>query len=87
MSDMAPQRITLRVPESLGAKIRQVSRAKGRTPSDLIRVAVESYLAQERVRGSALEAAKAAGIIGCAKHGPMDLSTNPRHFEGFGKSR
>jgi hypothetical protein len=53
----------------------------------LIRVAVESYLAQERVRGSALEAAKAAGIIGCAKHGPMDLSTNPRHFEGFGKSR
>jgi predicted DNA-binding antitoxin AbrB/MazE fold protein len=27
-----------------------------------------------------------AGLIGCIKDGPTDLSTNPKHMEGFGKS-
>jgi predicted DNA-binding antitoxin AbrB/MazE fold protein len=27
-----------------------------------------------------------AGLIGCIKDGPADLSTNPKHMEGFGKS-
>ncbi|MFZ0772019.1 MAG: ribbon-helix-helix protein, CopG family [Candidatus Sulfotelmatobacter sp.] len=84
---MATQRITVRVPEALGAKIRQASRVKGRTPSDLIRLAVENYLEEEPVPGSAYEAAKAAGLIGCVSHGPKDLSTNRWHFEGFGKRR
>jgi metal-responsive CopG/Arc/MetJ family transcriptional regulator len=87
MSDMATQRITVRVPEALGAKIRQVSRVKGRTPSDLIRLAVESYLEKEPVKGSAYEAAKAARLIGCVHRAPKDLSTNRRHFEGFGKDQ
>ena len=26
------------------------------------------------------------GLIGCVKGGPPDLSTNPKHMEGFGKS-
>jgi predicted DNA-binding protein len=87
MSDMATQRFTVRVPEDLGSRLRRTSRDKGRTPSELIRLAVENYLEDEPVRGSAYEAAKAAGLIGCASHGPKDLSTNRRHFEGFGKSR
>jgi len=87
MSDMATQRLTVRVPEALGAQIRQVSRVKGRTPSDLIRLAVENYLEKEPVRGSAYEAAKAAGLIGCVHRAPKDLSTNRQHFEGFGKDR
>jgi hypothetical protein len=56
MSDMATQRFTVRVPEDLGSKLRRTSRDKGRTPSDLIRLAVENYLKEEPVRGSAYEA-------------------------------
>jgi len=87
MSDMATQRITIRVPEDLGERLRQTSRIKGRTTSELVRVALENYLSQKSKRGSAYEAAKAAGLIGCVHRGPKDLSTNRRHFEGFGKSR
>ena len=86
-SDMATQRFTVRVPKDLGSRLRRTSRDKGRTPSELIRLAVENYLEEEPVRGSAYEAAKAAGLIGCVSHGPKDLSTNRRHYEGFGKSR
>jgi metal-responsive CopG/Arc/MetJ family transcriptional regulator len=87
MSDMASQRITIRVPGDLGERLRQTSRVKGQTTSELVRVALENYLGQKSKRGSAYEAAKAAGLIGCVHGGPKDLSTNRRHFEGFGKSQ
>jgi Arc/MetJ-type ribon-helix-helix transcriptional regulator len=87
MSDMTTRRITVRLPKAKGAKIRQASRVKGRTPSDLIRHAVEDYLEKKVVRGSTYEAAEAAGLIGCVSRGPKDLSTNRRYFEGFGKNR
>jgi hypothetical protein len=87
MSDMASQRITVRVPATLGARIRDHSRVKGKTPSDVVRVALENYLGRESSIGSAYELAEAAGLIGCARRGPKDLSTSPRHFEGFGKDR
>jgi len=45
---------------------------------------LENYLSEERHAGSAYELAKAAKLIGCARRAPRDLSTNPRHFEGFG---
>ena len=35
---------------------------------------------------SAYELADAAGLIGCIKGVPKDLSTNKRYFTGFGKS-
>jgi len=34
--------------------------------------------------GSAYELAKKARLIGCMRSAPKDLSTNRRHFEGFG---
>jgi hypothetical protein len=48
---------------------------------------LERYLAAEDRTGSAFEAAEAAGLIGCVRRAPKDLSTNRRHFEGFGKSK
>jgi predicted DNA-binding protein len=86
MSDiMVSQRITVRVPVPLGSRLRDRSRVKGQTPSDLVRVALENYLEEEGT-GSAYEAAEAAGLIGCVRRAPKDLSTNRRHFEGFGES-
>jgi metal-responsive CopG/Arc/MetJ family transcriptional regulator len=84
---MASQRITVRVPKILGELLRDRSRAKGQTPSDLVRVALETYLGRESTPRSAYELAQEAGLIGCVRRAPRDLSTNRRHFEGFGKSK
>ena len=84
---MASHRITVRVPKTLGALLRERSRAKGETPSDLVRVALETYLGRAGTSHSAYELAEEAGLIGCVRRAPKDLSTNRRHFEGFGKSK
>jgi hypothetical protein len=52
-----------------------------------VRVALETYLAQGGISRSAYELAEEAGLIGCVRRAPKDLSTNPRHFEGFGKNK
>jgi metal-responsive CopG/Arc/MetJ family transcriptional regulator len=87
MSDMASHRITVRVPATLEARIRDRSRSKGQTPSDVVRIALENYLSEERNAGSAYELAKAAKLIGCVRRAPRDLSTNPQYFEGFGTDK
>ncbi len=84
---MASQRITVRVPKTLGTLLRDRSRAKGQTPSDLVRVALEAYLVREGTSRSAYEMAEEAGLIGCVRRAPKDLSTNRRHFEGFGRKK
>jgi hypothetical protein len=84
---MASQRITVRVPKPLGELLRNRSRAKGQTPSDLVRVALETYLSRGVNSRSAYELAEDAGLIGCAGRAPKDLSSSSRHLEGFGKSK
>jgi predicted DNA-binding protein len=88
MSDsMVSQRITVRVPVILEARLRNRSRGKGQTPSDVVRLALENYLNETSDLGSAYELADAAGLIGCVGRAPKDLSTNRRHFEGFGRRK
>jgi len=87
MSDMASNRITTRIPETLAERLRHRSRIEGQTESDLVRQALENYLGQSREARSAYELAQEAGLIGCIRRAPRDLSTNPRHFQGFGKTK
>lgn len=87
MSDMASQRLTVRVPRTLGNRLRDRSRANGQTPSEIVRNALETYLKAENSAGSAFDLAVAAGLIGFVKRSPRDLSTNRRYFEGFGKRK
>ena len=91
MSDMASDRITIRLPETLGERLRHRSRIKGQPESELVREALETYLAQPTEARPAYELAAAAGLIGCIRRGPKspptDLSSNPRHLQGFGKSK
>jgi metal-responsive CopG/Arc/MetJ family transcriptional regulator len=87
MSDMVSNRITVRIPEKLTARLRSQSRAKGTTESELVREALEEYLANSKIEHSAYDLAKEAGIIGAVHDAPKDLSTNRRHFNGFGKSK
>jgi ribbon-helix-helix CopG family protein len=89
LSDMASQsqRITIRVPGSLAKLLRQRSCTQGQTPSQLVRVALQQYLSAGTQPRTAYDAFKEAGLIGCLKNAPSDLSTNPRYFEGFGKDK
>ena len=91
MSDMASDRITIRIPETLGRRLRHRSRMRGQPESALVREALETYLGQPSEARPAYELAEEAGLIGCIRRGPKspakDLSTNPRHLEGFGKTK
>lgn len=88
MSDIVgSQRITIRVPETLGSRLRDRYRANGQTPSEVVRAALETYLEEASGQRSAYELAKEAGLIGCVRRAPKDLSTNRRHMEGFGSER
>ena len=86
MSDMSSQRITIRIPLSLGKSLKKQADMKGRPESEIVREALESYLRQAAGQ-SAYELARQAGLIGRVKGAPRDLSTNPRHFKGFGEKR
>lgn len=84
---MATQRISVRIPRPLGDRLKKQSANKGRPASELVREALENYLSTTAEEPSAYDLAKRAGLIGVMRNGPNDLSTNPRHFKGFGKSR
>ena len=94
MSDMASDRITIRIPDTLGQRLRRRSRLEGQPESALIREALENYLGRSGGSRSAHELAEEAGLVGCIaatagsnprKLPPKDLSTNPRHLHGMGK--
>jgi predicted DNA-binding protein len=88
---MSSDRITIRIPQELGGRLRHRSRIKGQTESDLVREALETYLGGSNGERSAFELAEEAGLIGSIGRGrrspAKDLSTNPRHFKGFGKDK
>ena len=72
-------RITVRISKSLANRLRDNYRASGKTHSEVVRAALESYLGEGSVNRSAFDAASAAGLIGCARGFPRDLSTNRRY--------
>jgi predicted DNA-binding protein len=88
MSDiMSSQRITIRISESLVRRLQRHAEIKSLSESALIREALENYLEESPVSQSAYDLANDIGLIGCARGAPPDLSTNRKHFEGFGKAR
>jgi len=84
---MPSQRISVRVPPSLGRRLKQRSTVKGAPESEVVREALEAFLSPAAGRKSAYEVASELGLIGSGGKSPKDLSTNRRHFKGFGKSR
>jgi len=84
---MSSQRITIRVSESLVKRLKKHAGMKRRSESALVREALENYLGETPLSSSAYDLAKEADLIGCVRGGPSDLSTNRKHFEGFGESQ
>lgn len=82
---MASDRLSLRLPEPLRSGMETLSETTGRTESDLAREAIEEYLLRHATLPSCYDLAEQAGIIGCVESGTGDLSTNPKHLQGFGR--
>lgn len=83
---MKDSRITVRLPAPLRRRLKQAAQRSGIRESDLVRGAVERRLAGDDDALSAYELARRAGLIGAVRGASPDLSTNPRHFDGFAGS-
>jgi len=84
---MSSQRITIRISESLVKRLKKHAGMKRRSESALVREALENYLGEAPIPNSAYDLAREAGLIGCVRGGPSDLSTNRKYFDGFGESQ
>ena len=78
--------ITVRVPEELALRIERRAKRLGVSKSALVRESVEKTLPS----ADAMEDEPSAYDLmkdgfGCVNSGVGDLSTNPRHMEGFGR--
>ena len=83
---MKDQRITVRLPPELRRRLKDAAHRSGSRESEIVRGAVERQLATEDEQITAFERAQKAGLIGAVRDADRDLSTNLRHFEGFGHS-
>ena len=84
---MASQRISVRVSSSTARRLKERSRITGARESEVVRAALEQYLEKSSSETTTYDLLKEAGLIGCARNLPKDLSTNKRYFKGFGKSK
>jgi predicted DNA-binding protein len=83
---MKDDRITVRLPAELRHRVKDAARRNGTGESDIVRQAVERQFAAENDEITAYERAKKAGLIGIVRGACRDLSTNRKHFDGFGGS-
>ena len=86
MSDMKDYRFTVRFSPELRQRLKAAARRTGTRESDLVRGAVERELAAGSVGLTAYDHAKKGGLIGAVQGASRDLSTNRKHFDGFGRS-
>jgi predicted transcriptional regulator len=79
---MSSQRIAIRISKSLAKRLKKHAGARRRSKSALVREALEDYLVEAPASSSAYDLARKAGLIGCVRGGPSDLSANRKHSEG-----
>jgi len=83
---MKDDRITVRFPAELLRRLKDAAQRNGMRTSEIVRKAVERQFAAEDAEITAYERAEKAGLIGAIRGLGSDLSTNPKHFDGFGRS-
>ena len=77
--------LSVKVSEAVDRKITATMKRRGMRKSDMVREALERYLDEthEARRGSFLDLA--GDLVGCVKDAPADLSSNPKHLDGYGR--
>jgi hypothetical protein len=76
--------ISIKLPDPLFHDLAQRAKTSASTQSEIIRTALAAYLqcdAQPSTASCADRAQRWTGIM----QGPVDLSTNPKHLDGFGQ--
>jgi len=76
--------VSLKLPDDLHAKLARASKDRGAAKSEIIREALESYLASPR-NGAKLSCLDLAGDLVGSINGPRDLATNPKYMRGYGR--
>ncbi|MFT3817547.1 MAG: ribbon-helix-helix domain-containing protein [Rubrivivax sp.] len=80
--------LTVKIPAPMQAALEQASRRERLPKSELVRRALQSYLARPAAAGAAAQPSAldlAGDLVGCFSGGPKDLASNPKHMEGFGR--
>ncbi len=76
--------LTLKIPEALNVRLEKFVRSWSTNKSEVVRQAVEAYLAHadKPFEGSFVDLSR--DLAGCLE-GARDLSVNRRHFERYGE--
>ena len=70
--------VTIKLSEAVDSRVDRLARARKTSKSSVIREALERGLAAEDPLEDILD------LIGLAE-GPVDLSRNPKHLQGYGR--
>ena len=77
--------LTLKISADQEQALLQMSKQAHLSKSELVRRAIAAYIGQRNAAGPFVSALDQAGdLVGCFSGGPADLSSNPRHLDGFG---
>lgn len=77
--------LSLKLPEQLDRKLSAVVKRRGMSKSVVVREALERYVDESREirKGSFLDLV--GDLVGCVKDAPADLSSHPKHLDGYGR--
>jgi geranylgeranyl pyrophosphate synthase len=77
--------MTVKLPPATSARLTAVARTRRVSKSQIVREAIERHLqsAGKKHRPSFYELT--SDLLGCYKGKYRDLSTNPKHLEGYGE--
>lgn len=76
--------LSIKLPEPLFQDLVSRARRSATSQSEIVRSALAAYLSSDAQSQPASCAQRAGRWVGIVK-GPKDLSTHPRHLDGFGK--
>ena len=76
--------ISIKLPEPLFHDLAQRAKTSASSQSEIIRSALAAYLQRDAQPSTASCADRAQRWTGIMQ-GPADLSTNPKHLDGFGE--
>ena len=76
--------VTVKLPDSLDAKVAALASRRGETKSEVIREALDALCANAENNASA-SCLHLAGNLAGSLEGPRNLSSHPRHMKGYGQ--
>ncbi len=82
--------LTIEISDDVAARLEAASRRQSVPPSRIVQESLNQSLPMikhEAKDGEPSLSEKMTGLIGCFDSGAGDLSTNPKHLEGFGQWR